>query len=117
MALSDGGLAVAECPEEDDWESAAEGPELDNLPQNAVEDISGTTVPTMPLVRVIVEDKGAEICLMHSRCLIWLRILPLQEGIAAESGTAKSQCLVQLPSAQRLLWVRSCAEQFFFSRL
>ncbi|CAL5218701.1 g412 [Coccomyxa viridis] len=71
VALSDGGLAVAECPEEDDWESAAEGPELDNLPQNAVEDISGTTVPTMPLVRVIVEDKGAEICLMHSRHLVW----------------------------------------------
>ena len=74
MALSDGSLAVAECPEEDDWESAAEGPGLDNLPQNAVEDVS---VPSMPLVKMVAEDSGGEISLTYIRCLIWLpRTLP-----------------------------------------
>ncbi len=78
MALSDGSLAVAECPEEDDWESAAEGPELDNLPQNAVEDVSGPNASAMPLVKLVAGDDAAEICLMYIRCVIWLSIIPPQ---------------------------------------
>lgn len=71
MALSDGTLAVAECPEEDDWESAAEGPELDNLPQNAVEDVSGPPIPSMPLLKVVAdaENSGTGINLLYIRCL------------------------------------------------
>ena len=68
MVLSDGMLAAAECPEEDDWESAAEGPESDNLPQNAVEDVSGPVSLTMPFVQVISEDDAAGLHLMYTRC-------------------------------------------------
>ena len=86
MALSDGLLAVAECLEEDDWQSAAEGPELDNLPQNAVEDVSGPPTPMMPLLTVVDGDNSRiDINLTFVRCLSGC--VPPQQDVFA-NGTS-----------------------------
>lgn len=66
--LSDGSLAAAECPEEDDWEFAAEGSELHNMPQNAAEDISGPATLSMPLIELISGKEAAALGLIHARC-------------------------------------------------
>ena len=68
VVLSDGGLAAAECSEEDDWESAAEAPECSNMPQNVYED-TGCPALSMPLLQLLLAEDAAGLGLIRTRWL------------------------------------------------
>ena len=89
VVLSDGGLAAAECLEEDDWESAAKASESSNMPQNASED-TGCPALSMPLLQLLSAEEAAGIELTRTR---WL------SSISAASFNQSSPDIANVRSA------------------
>lgn len=77
--LSDGSLAAAECPEEDDWEFAAEESHPNDLPENVTEDVSTPGALSMPLVQLLSREEAYGFGLMHARCSSHLHLATLAE--------------------------------------